>query len=92
VEIMTDVIVGTPGIVGCVDHRNAARCQRDHESGRCICRADVQAEEPVAYVENLSAQEAAYWEARRQGMNLTDKQIGDLLRAAAGVQAEEQTT
>jgi hypothetical protein len=31
-------IVGTPGVVTCVDHRNAARCHRDHESGRCICR------------------------------------------------------
>ena len=38
---------------------------------------------PVAYIECLAAQEAAYWEARRQGMNLTDRQIGDLLRAAA---------
>jgi len=37
----------------------------------------------VAYGENLSAQEAVYWEARRQGMNLTDKQVGDLLRVAA---------
>lgn len=39
--------------------------------------------EEVAYVENLHAQEAAYWESRRQRMGLTDKQIGDLLRAAA---------
>lgn len=37
----------------------------------------------VAYIECLPAQEAAYWEARRRGMGLTDKQIGDLLRAAA---------
>ena len=37
----------------------------------------------VAYIECLAAQEAAYWESRRQGMNLNDKQIGDLLRAAA---------
>jgi len=40
-------IVGTPGVVDCVDHRPAARCQRDHESGRCICRAGVQAKEPA---------------------------------------------
>lgn len=37
----------------------------------------------VAYIECLPAQEAAYWEARRQGMRLNDKQIGDLLRVAA---------
>lgn len=37
----------------------------------------------VAYIECLAAQEAVYWEARRQGMNLTDRQVGDLLRAAA---------
>jgi hypothetical protein len=36
----------------------------------------------VAYTECLAAHEAAYWEGRRQGMNLSDKQIGDLLRAA----------
>lgn len=40
-------------------------------------------ERPVAYIECLAAQEAAYWEARRQGMGLTDRQIGDLLRVAA---------
>ena len=40
-------------------------------------------EQPAAYIECLAAQEAAYWEARRQGMNLTDRQVGDLLRAAA---------
>jgi hypothetical protein len=34
-------IVGTPGVVTCADHRNAARCQRDHTSGRCICRPSV---------------------------------------------------
>jgi hypothetical protein len=37
----------------------------------------------VAYIDCLQAQEAAYWEARRQGMGLTDKNIGDLLRVAA---------
>lgn len=36
----------------------------------------------VAYLPNMVAQEAMYWEARRQGMGLSDKQIGDLLRAA----------
>jgi hypothetical protein len=37
----------------------------------------------VAYVECLQAQEAAYWDGRRRGSGLTDKQIGDVLRAAA---------
>jgi hypothetical protein len=37
----------------------------------------------VAYIECLQAQEAAYWEARRLGLGLHDKHIGDLLRAAA---------
>jgi hypothetical protein len=40
-------------------------------------------ENDVAYLPSPEAQEAAYWEARRQHMGLTDKQVGDLLRAAA---------
>jgi hypothetical protein len=48
-------------------------------------------ERPAAYVECLAAQEAAYWEARRQGMNLTDRQIGDLLRVAAPHLASDAT-
>lgn len=32
------VIVGTPGVVVCIDHRPAAMCHRDHKSGLCICR------------------------------------------------------
>ena len=43
----------------------------------------VSDEGDVAYLPSLQAQEAAYWEARRQGMGLDDKHIGDLLRAAA---------
>ena len=35
----TAAVVGVPGVTACADHRSAARCQRDHESGRCICRA-----------------------------------------------------
>lgn len=41
----------------------------------------------VAYIDPTgsvaAAQEAVYWEARRQNMNLNDKQVGDLLRVAA---------
>lgn len=37
----------------------------------------------VAYIECLPAQEAAYWESRRRGWGLSDKQIGDLLRVVA---------
>jgi hypothetical protein len=52
---------------------------------RDIARAALgeTAPDEVAYIENLSAQEAVYWESRRQGMGLTDKQVGDLLRVAA---------
>jgi hypothetical protein len=41
----------------------------------------------VVFLENIEAHEAAYWENRRQQMGLDDKQIGDLLRAAAAVAA-----
>lgn len=37
----------------------------------------------VAYLECIAAQEAVYWEAFRQRMGLTDKNVGDLLRIAA---------
>jgi len=53
-------IVGTPGVVDCVDHRSAARCQRDHLSGRCICRAGVQAS-------GLGSSAAAQAAGERQG-------------------------
>jgi hypothetical protein len=44
-------IVGTPGVVVCIDHRPAAMCHRDHATGECICRPPRQEPAPAGEAE-----------------------------------------
>lgn len=45
----------------------------------------------VAYLDCIEAQEALYWEARRRGWPLNDKEVGDILRLVAPILAEGLT-
>jgi hypothetical protein len=45
----------------------------------------------VAYLDCMEAQEALYWEARRRGWPLNDKEVGDILRLVAPILAEGLT-
>lgn len=44
-----------------------------------------------AYLPNLAAQEALYWEARRRGWGLDDQAVGDILRLVAPILAKVDT-
>src|SRR4051794_40612098 len=45
----------------------------------------------VAYLDCMQAQEELYWEARRRGWPLNDKEVGDILRLVAPILAEGLT-
>lgn len=78
-------------------HLTAPRCSHCQglmePAGSLLACATCGANRPrdVAYLPCLLAHEAAYWEARRQGMHLTDRQVGDLLRVVAPFLAAGRT-